>query len=188
MPSIFSPSFSGGVFPANGPGHHARAAAVNWFGVFQCLFRPLLQVFFHRRLVISGRFPLHKGDRARGTGGQAVAQSVAVIVPHQPGLAVHHGDGPFLTGGRTRAAAVAFFLINMDNFANHILPSQKFGRFGARPLRPRKADSSGALSPLDFARSVYYNSAGLSVEFSTKGKSPCEKFYRCFVPHPCLRG
>ena len=48
-----------------------------------------LLVFQHSLLVISGGFALGKGDGTGGASGQAVAKAVAVVVPHQLGLAVH---------------------------------------------------------------------------------------------------
>ena len=50
---------------------------------------------------------------------KAVTQAVAVIVPHEPRLAVHHGDGALVTGGVTGAAAVAFILINFNDSPLH---------------------------------------------------------------------
>ena len=50
---------------------------------------------------------------------QAVAQPVAVIVPYELCLAVHHGDGVLVTGGGAGTAAVAFFLIDLDDPSNH---------------------------------------------------------------------
>jgi len=78
-----------------------------------------LFVFHDGLLVIGRRLPLYKGDGPGGAGGQAVAQTVAVIVPHEPRLAVHHGDGALVTGGGAGAAAVAFFLIDLDDPSNH---------------------------------------------------------------------
>ena len=43
-----------------------------------------------------------------------------VIVPHQPGFAFHHGDGTLVAGRRASAAAIAFFLIDLNDFANHM--------------------------------------------------------------------
>ena len=56
----------------------------------------LLLIGEHRLLIVSGGFALHEGDRAGGTGGQAVTQTVAVIVAHELRLAVHHSDGPLV--------------------------------------------------------------------------------------------
>ena len=75
----------------------------------------------YRRLVKGRRFPLHKGNGPGGAGGQAVAQAVAVIVPKQFGLSVHHADGSFLTRAGTGAASVAFILINVNDLANHTI-------------------------------------------------------------------
>ena len=51
--------------------------------------------------------------------GQAVAEAVAVVVPHQPGLAVHQANGPFVAGGDAGPAAVAFFFVYVNDFSDH---------------------------------------------------------------------
>ena len=79
---------------------------------------PLL-IFHDGLLVIGRRLPLHKGDGPGGAGGQAVAQTVAVVVPHELRLAVHHGDGALVTGGGAGAAAVALLLIDFNNPSFH---------------------------------------------------------------------
>ena len=80
----------------------------------------LLLIGQDRLFVIGGSLPLHKGDGAGGTGGEAVAQPVAVVVPHEFRLAVHHGNGPLVAGGGASAAAVAFAFIygNDPSFHN----------------------------------------------------------------------
>ena len=70
-------------------------------------------------LIISRSLTLHKGDGAGGAGGQAVTQPIAVIVPHELCLAVRHGDSSLMAGLGAGAAAVAFFLINLDDPSNH---------------------------------------------------------------------
>ena len=100
----------------NIPGLAAGAAAGQGHALF--LHLPLL-IFHDGLLVIGRRLPLHKGDRPGGTGGQAVAQPIAVIVPHELCLAIHHGDGALVTGGGAGTAAVAFFLIDLDDPSNH---------------------------------------------------------------------
>ena len=67
-----------------------------------------------------------KGDRARGAGGQTVAQAVAVVLAHEARLAVHHGDGPLVAGAGAGAAAVALFFINANDLAKHGLSSIVF--------------------------------------------------------------
>ena len=78
-----------------------------------------LLVFQHSLLVISGGFSLGKGDGTGGASGQAVAKAVAVVVPHQLGLAVHKADGTLVAGGDAGTAAVAFFFVYMNDFADH---------------------------------------------------------------------
>ena len=85
--------------------------------VFGCGFLAL--VFLHSLFIISGGFALHKGDSAGGAMGQAVAEAIAVVIPHQFGLTVDHGDSTFVAGIGAGTAAVAFIGIDLDNFANH---------------------------------------------------------------------
>ena len=63
--------------------------------------------------------PLHKGDGPGGTGRQTVPQPVAVVVPHQLGLALYHGDGPLMTGLGAGAAAVAFLPVDFNDPSFH---------------------------------------------------------------------
>ena len=70
-------------------------------------------------LVIGGGFPLLKGDGVGMAGGQAVAQTVAVMLVHQLRLAVHQADGPLVAGVDAGPAAVALFLVDMDDLADH---------------------------------------------------------------------
>ena len=96
-------------------GRAAGAAAQRLLG--GCGFLAL--VFLHSLFIISGGFALHKGDSAGGAMGQAVAEAIAVVIPHQFGLAVDHGDSTFVAGIGAGTAAVAFIGIDLDNFANH---------------------------------------------------------------------
>ena len=41
------------------------------------------------------------------------------MLMHQPGLSVDKADGPLMTGGDTRAAAIALFLVNMNDLTDH---------------------------------------------------------------------
>ena len=97
--------------------HGAARAAVE--GRFCGLCRLFLLVFQHGLLVVGGCLALFKGDGTGGAAGQAVAKPVAVIVPHEFGLAVDQADGPFVAGRDTRAAAIALFLVYVNDFPNH---------------------------------------------------------------------
>ena len=44
---------------------------------------------------------------------------VAVVVPHQLGLALYHGDGPLMTGLGAGAAAVAFLPVDFNDPSFH---------------------------------------------------------------------
>lgn len=76
-------------------------------------------MLFYGFFIIGSGFAFDKGDGICRAMGQAVAQAVAVVVAHEAGLAVDHGDGPFVTGRGAGAAAIAFFRINLYNFTYH---------------------------------------------------------------------
>ena len=78
-----------------------------------------LLVFQHSLLVISGGFALGKGDGTGGAAGQAVAKAVAVVVPHELCLAVHHSYCALVTGICAGTAAVALFFVYSDYFSYH---------------------------------------------------------------------
>ena len=101
--------------------HGAARAAVEGrggrlFGGSRCLFLLVLQ---HGLLVVGSGFTLGEGDGTGGAAGQAIAKAVAVVVPHELCLAVHKADGPLVAGGDTGPAAVAFFFVYMNDFADH---------------------------------------------------------------------
>ena len=73
----------------------------------------------HGRFVIGRSFPSLKGNGPGGAAGQAVPQAVAVVLPGKISLAADEGDSPFMAGSNAQAAAVAFFLINVNNLTNH---------------------------------------------------------------------
>ena len=84
----------------------------------------------HCCLVVSGGFPLLKGDRAGRAARQAVTKAIAEILPHQLCLAVDDINSTFVAGGCAQPTAVAFFFVNMDDLPNHIYFLQ-FGVFFA---------------------------------------------------------
>ena len=70
-------------------------------------------------MVIGGRFSYLKADRLRGAGGQAVTQTIAVVLTSEPRLTVYHLNSALMTGGGTGSASVTLFFIDMNYFANH---------------------------------------------------------------------
>ena len=99
------------------PGAGAAALVEVLHLLLQLLF---LFVLLHRCLVVSGSFPLFKGDGTGGAARQAVAKAIAEILSYQLCLAVDDVDGSLVAGGCAQAAAVAFFFVNMDDLPNHI--------------------------------------------------------------------
>ena len=103
--------FNGRSLPGNGPQGSTRAAGLT--GVF---LRGQ-----YRRLVIGRSLPLLKGDGVFRAGRQTIPQTVAVILPHEPGLAVYQTDGPLVAGTDAQTAAAAFFLIYFNYPSEHVI-------------------------------------------------------------------
>ena len=79
-----------------------------------CLFsREYMRL--HCLFVISGRFSLDDSDGICRTGRQAVAESVAVIIPNQLCLPVYDGDRALVACLRAQAAARAGRLVNFND-------------------------------------------------------------------------
>ena len=108
----FRRSSGGFGIGVQGLGHTAGAAA-------EGVGRFMLLGSLHGGLVVGHGLALHKSDGPGGAVGQAVAKAVAVIVPHQMGFAVHHGNGTLMAGVGAGAAAVALGLINFNNSPFH---------------------------------------------------------------------
>ena len=87
------------------------------------------------RFVVVAGIALDDFDRAGGTGGQAVAESVAIGVGHELGLAVHHLQGAFVAGVDAQAAAVAEGFIDRNNFPFHAISSWVLSSERARLAR-----------------------------------------------------
>ena len=94
---------------------------------FDChLFRLFFGFFLrslHGSVVVFRRFPLLKGNRSGRAARQAVAKSVAVVLPDQLCLSIDNVNGSLVTGCGAQTAAVAFFLVYLDDFPQHIIGS-----------------------------------------------------------------
>ena len=101
--------------------HDGGAGAAGQGAVYLSqIFRGLLSlILLYCCLVIGGGFPLLKADGPCGALGQAVAKAVAEVLPHQPGLAIHHVDGALMAGLGAKTAAIAFFFVYMNDLSNH---------------------------------------------------------------------
>jgi len=71
-------------------------------------------------LIISGSFTLLEADCVHGAGGQAVTQTVTVILAHKLCLALHNADGTLVAGFGAQATAVAFALVYLNYSSYHI--------------------------------------------------------------------
>ena len=99
-------------------------------------------------------FPLLKGDGAGGTGGEAIPQSIAVVLTDEAGFARLHHDGAFMAGLGTEAAAVALLFIDADDFANHVIPPG-FLAFALRSWHKDTILSLDSLLHLQLVRKIY---------------------------------
>ena len=84
----------------------------------------LLLVCKHGLLVIGGGLALYEGDRAGRARRKAVAQPVAVVVAQELRLSVHHADRALMARGGAGPAAVAAFLVDMNDPSFHIFASR----------------------------------------------------------------
>ena len=73
-----------------------------------CLLCFLFHIGFYSLFIICGGFTFYKGYCSCGTGGQTVAQTVAVIVTQKLCLSVYHADSTFVTSLGAGSASVAF--------------------------------------------------------------------------------
>jgi hypothetical protein len=82
----------------------------------------LRRAFFcilHSLFVICRRLALHKADSTGWTGRETVAKPVAIVLPKELSLAVHHSDSSLVAGLGAQTAAVALFLIYLNYFSDH---------------------------------------------------------------------
>ena len=97
----------------------SRAAAFDM--AFVRLFCEFLFVFKHGLFVVSGGFAFGERDCSRRAGGQAIAESVAIIVAKKFCFSVHHADRAFVASRSARSATVTFFFVDMNDFSFHRL-------------------------------------------------------------------
>ena len=76
----------------------------------------------NRRLVVSRCLALDKRDGASGTTWQTIAETVAEIIAHKPGLPVNDLNSSLVARFGANSAAVALLLVDLYDFANHVAP------------------------------------------------------------------
>ena len=101
-------------------GHGAGAAA----GGRRAALHALKQLFrlgaFDGHLVVGRGLALLKGDGAGGAVWQTVAKAIAEVLTGEFGFAVDDVDGTLVTGLGAEPAAVAFVLVYVNDFSEHI--------------------------------------------------------------------
>ena len=78
-----------------------------------------LLCFLYGFFIVFRCFALLKGDRSGGTSRQAIAETIAEILPHQLCLPVHDGNSAFVAGTGAESAAVAPIFIDVNDLPNH---------------------------------------------------------------------
>ena len=142
LPQLAGAMAALGHFRLRGQRPHPAAGAA-------ALSRSLLGLGLqHGGLIVGRGFPGLEGDCPGGAAGQAVPQAVAIVLPGKVGLAANEGNGPLVTGLDAQAAAVAFFLIDMNNLTNHrwFLHFVILCFLSAEPLRSAAASSCALIS------------------------------------------
>ena len=86
--------------------HHTTAGATGMVYMRALLAHFLPFVFENGFFVVSLGFSFRKGYRARGAGGQTIAQTVAIIVAKKLRLSVYYTDRAFVARLGARAATV----------------------------------------------------------------------------------
>ena len=97
-------------------GRHGMHAGTRTSGLL-----PLCHMLLDCLRIIGQGFLFDKGNGTGGTVGQAVSQSVTIILPQQDSLAVFQPDCPLMARMDTQSAAVAFFLIYGNNSSFHLV-------------------------------------------------------------------
>ena len=83
--------------------------------------------FLYRFFVIFRSFPLFKRNRACGTFGQTVAETVTEILPDQFCFSIYQINGTLMAGSCAQAASIALLFIDLDDLPDHVfLPPLTF--------------------------------------------------------------
>ena len=100
-----------------GEGLHERGRAAAGQGLVADCFPGGVDKFLYGILIERIRLRIDDHKRAPRAFAEAGAQAVAVLLRHEPRLAVHDPDGALRAGGDAEPAAVAFFFIDPDDFS-----------------------------------------------------------------------
>ena len=74
------------------------------------------------RFVVSRRLALDKRNGTLWATRQAIAETVAKIIAHKPGLPVNDLNSPLVARFGANSAAVALLLVDLYDFTNHAAP------------------------------------------------------------------
>ena len=116
------------------------------------------EMLFHGFGIVRRGFALFERYRIRRTGGETVAEPVAVILAEKHGFSVLHSDRAFVTGFGAESAAAAFVSVDFYYSSFHdFFPS-------IRKKYPKM------LISLDLTCQLYYNEDEKAVVRTTKFK------------------
>ena len=130
------------------------------------------EMLLHGFGIVRRGFALFERYRVRRTGGETVAEPVAVILAEKHGFSVLHSDRTFVTGFGTESAAAAFVSVDFyySSFHDFFLSIRK--------KYPKM------LILLDLMCQLYYNEDEKAVVRTTKFKkiryTPKKYFADCF--------
>ena len=73
----------------------------------------------HSGFIVGGCLPLFKGNSIHGASRQAIAQTVAVVLPEQLCFAGYNANGTLVAGSGAQTAAVAFLFIDGNDSSDY---------------------------------------------------------------------